>query len=89
MASLGPKKVAADKVLGPCVKIGQVLGSIGTKGSQTGTAYHAILIGLKSSNNLRWLNILIKIGTNQFWSAPRLLWLFKCSKTKLKKKIYF
>ena len=46
--------------------------SIGTKGPQTGTAYHAILIGLKSSNNLRWLNILIKIGTDQFWWAPRL-----------------
>ena len=28
---------------------------------------------LKCSNNLRWLNILIKIGTNQFWWAPRLL----------------
>ena len=103
MASLGPKKVRADQVLGPgflvsltvsslsidrysfqqsfkgntyggqkCVKIGQVPGSIGTKEPQTGTAYYAILIGLKSSNNLRWLNILIKIGTNQFWWAPRL-----------------
>ena len=67
MDSLGPKKVGADKVLGPCVKIGQVLESIGTKGSQTGTAYHAILIGPTSSNNLRWLNILIIIATNQFW----------------------
>ena len=54
------------------VRIGQVLGSIGTKGLQTGTAYHAILIGLKSSNNLIWLNILIKVGTIQFWWAPRL-----------------
>ena len=56
-----------------CVTIGQVPESIGTKEPQTGTAYHAILIGLKCSNNLRWLNILIKIGTNQFWWAPRLL----------------
>ena len=49
-----------------CVKIGQLLWSIGTKESQTGTAYHAILIGLSSSNNLRWLNILIKLGTISF-----------------------
>ena len=85
MASLGPKKVGADQVLGPeflvsftvssfsidrysfqqslkcnttwgqkCVKIGQVPGSIETKGPQTGPVYHAILIGLTSSNNLRW-----------------------------------
>ena len=54
------------------VRIGQALWSIVTKGFQTGTAYHAILIGLKSSNNLIWLNILIKVGTNQFWWAPRL-----------------
>ena len=50
----------------------QGLGSIETKGTQTGTAYHAILTGLKSSNNLMWLTLLIKIGTNQFWWAPRL-----------------
>ena len=55
-----------------CVKIGRVPGSVGTKGPQTGPAYHAILIGLRSSNNLRWLDILIKIGTNQFWWGPRL-----------------
>ena len=55
-----------------CVKIEQVPGSIGTKEPQTGTTYYAILIGLKSSNNLRWLNISIKIGTNQFWWAPRI-----------------
>ena len=30
------------------------------------------MIGLEASNNLRWLNILIKIGTNQFWWAPLL-----------------
>ena len=54
------------------MKIGQVLGSIGTKGPQTGTAYHAILIGLKFSKYLKWLNILVKIGTNWFWWAPRL-----------------
>ena len=97
MASLGPKKVGADQVLGPeflvsftvssygidrysfqqslkcntyggqkCVKVGQVPGSIGTKGPQTDTAYHAIMIGIKSSNNLRWLNVLIKIGTISF-----------------------
>ena len=47
--------------------------SIGTKGPQTGTAYHAIRIGLKSGNSLRWLNISIKIGTNQFWWAPKLI----------------
>ena len=40
--------------------------------AQTSTAYHAILTGIKSSNNVRWLNILIKIGTNEFWWAPRL-----------------
>ena len=40
--------------------------------AQTGTASHVILIGIKSSNNVRWLNILIKIGTNEFWWAPRL-----------------
>ena len=40
--------------------------------AQTGTAYHEILIGIKSSNNVRWLNILIKVGTNDFWWAPRL-----------------
>ena len=56
--------------------IGQVLGSIGTKRPETGTAYHAILIALKSSNSLRWLNILIKIGTNLFWWAPRLSIMF-------------
>ena len=67
-----------------CVKIGQVQGSIGTKGLQTGTAYHAILIGLKSSNNLRWLNILIKIGTNHFWWAPRLQEKYFPSKTMQK-----
>ena len=57
--------------------IGQVLGSIGTKGPETGTAYHAIFLVLKSSNSLRWLNILIQIGTNQFWWAPRLSIMFK------------
>ena len=36
------------------VKMGQDLGSIGTKGPQTDTACHAILIGLKSSKSLRW-----------------------------------
>ena len=105
MASLGPKKVGADHVLGPeflvsftvssfsidrysfqqslkcntygdknVLRFGQVLGSIGTKGPQTGTVYHAILIGLKPSNILRWLNLLIKIGTKQFWWAPRILY---------------
>ena len=54
------------------LRFGQGLGSIETKGTQTGTAYHAILTGLKSSNNLMWLTLLIKIGTNQFWWAPRL-----------------
>ena len=54
------------------LRFGQGLGSIETKGPQTGTAYHAILTGLKSSNNLMWLTLLIKIGTNQFWWAPRL-----------------
>ena len=54
------------------LRFGQGLGSIETKGPQTGTAYHAILTGLKSSNNLRWLTLLIKIGANQFWWAPRL-----------------
>ena len=53
--------------------------SIGTKGPQTGTAYHATLTGVKSSNNLRLLNILIKIGRSQFWWAPRLLlFLYVC-----------
>ena len=35
------------------VKIVRVLGSAGAKGSQTGIAYHAILIVLKSSNKSR------------------------------------
>ena len=52
------------------VKIGQVLGSFGTK--KPSSAYPAILIRLKSSKSLRWLNILIKIGKNQFWRAPGL-----------------
>ena len=54
------------------LRFGQDLGSVETKGPQTGTVYHAILIGLKPSNNLRGLTLLIKIGKNQFWWAPRL-----------------
>ena len=54
------------------VKVGQVLGSFGTKKPKTGSAYPAILIRLKSSKSLGWLNILIRIGKNQFWWAPGL-----------------
>ena len=53
------------------LRLEKVRSQLGSKGPQTGTAYHAILIGLKSSNNLMWLNILIKISTNQFWWASR------------------
>ena len=47
------------------VKIGKVLGVDWERRRQC-IAYHAIFIGLKCSRNLRWLNILIKTGTNKF-----------------------
>ena len=31
------------------------------------TILTTLLIGLKSTNKLQWLKILIKMGTNQFW----------------------
>ena len=55
------------------LRLDKFWGQLGPKGSKLAQLYHAILIGLKSSNNLRWLNILITIATNQFWSAPRLI----------------
>ena len=37
------------------------------------TILTTLLIGLKSSNKLQWLKMLIKMGTNQFWRVLRLL----------------
>ena len=65
------------------------MGSIETKGPRTGTAYHRILFGFKSSKSLRWLNILIKIGTNQFWWAPNLNPTIKILKVRILLKTVF
>ena len=43
------------------LRLGKFCGQLGPK-----AAYHTILIGLISSNNLRWLNILIKIVKMSF-----------------------
>ena len=40
------------------------------------------MIGLNSINILRWKNILIKVGTNQFWWAPILYVLIFLSSFK-------
>ena len=43
------------------LRLGKLCGQLGPK-----AAYHTILTGPMSSNNLRWLNILIKIVTMSF-----------------------
>ena len=87
MASLGPKKVGADQVLGPEFLVSFTVSSFSidryffqqsfkcnTYGDKNVLRLGKFWgqLGPKSSNNLMWLNILIKIGTNQFWWAPRL-----------------
>ena len=59
------------------LRLDKFWGQLGPKGPKLAQLYYAILIGRKCSNNLRWLDILIKIGTNQFWWAPRLYYLWR------------